>query len=147
MLIGYPDEVAKAIAFVFSDMLICDDAASAQAVMFAHEVGVHSITLDGDVYELSRTMLGGVALSGSGVLVCVQELCTVEEHVTAVWRVLVELEREEITCCVAKDKWKERTHELEQMLTHGPFNSWGYNMWRTSVWARISSSTVASRSA
>jgi structural maintenance of chromosome 2 len=73
-LVGYPDEVAEAIAFVFSDTLICDDAASAQAVTFAREVGVRSVTLDGDVYEPGGTMSGGAAPSGSGVLMRAQEL-------------------------------------------------------------------------
>ena len=68
-LVGYPDEVAEAITFVFNDTLICDDAASAQAVTFAREVGVRSVTLDGDVYEPSGTMPGGAAPSGSGILV------------------------------------------------------------------------------
>ncbi len=84
LLVGYPDEVAKVIAFVFSNMLICDDAASTQAVIFACKVSMCSITLDSDVYELSGTMLGGAALSGSGVLVHAQELYAVEEHITAV---------------------------------------------------------------
>src|SRR5882757_3831054 len=72
-LVGYPDEVAEAIAFVFSDTLICDDAASAQAVTFAREVGVRSVTLDGDVYEPGGTT--------SGVLMRAQELCAAEERV------------------------------------------------------------------
>jgi structural maintenance of chromosome 2 len=53
-LVGYPDEVAEAIAFVFNDSLICDDVASARAVTFARNVGVRSVTLDGDVHEPSR---------------------------------------------------------------------------------------------
>ena len=57
-LVSYPDEVAEAITFLFNDMLICDDAASAQAVTLARSVGVRSVTLDRDVYEPSRTMSG-----------------------------------------------------------------------------------------
>jgi chromosome segregation ATPase len=80
-LVGYPDEVAEAIAFVFSDTLICDDAASMQAVTFSREVVVRSVTLEGDVYELSRMMSSGAAPSGSGILVRVQELHAAEERV------------------------------------------------------------------
>jgi len=108
-LVGYPDEVAEAIAFVFSDTLICDDAASAQAVTFAREVGVRSVTLDGDVYDPSGTMSGGAAPSGSGVLVRAQEL----RAVAAARRTLAELEREEVARRAARDKWKERKRELE----------------------------------
>ncbi|KAF8489517.1 condensin complex subunit SMC2 [Russula emetica] len=112
-LVGYPDEVAEAIAFVFSDTLICDDAASAQAVTFAREVGVRSVTLDGDVYDPSGTMSGGAAPSGSGVLVRAQELRAVEERVAAARRTLAELEREEVARRAARDKWRERKRELE----------------------------------
>ena len=34
-LVVYSNDVAEAIAFMFNDTLICDDAASAQAVTFA----------------------------------------------------------------------------------------------------------------
>ena len=112
-LVGYPDEVAEAIAFVFSDTIICDDAASAQAVTFSREVGVRSVTLEGDVYEPSGMMSGGAAPSGSGILVRAQELRGAEERVAAARRTLAELEREEASRRAARDKWRERTRELE----------------------------------
>jgi structural maintenance of chromosome 2 len=95
--------LAKAIAFVFSDTLICDDAASAQAVIFACEVCVRSVTLDGDVYELSGTMSGGAAPSGSGILVRAQELRTAEECVAEARRTLGAREREETAGRAAQD--------------------------------------------
>ncbi|KAI0289102.1 condensin complex subunit SMC2 [Russula brevipes] len=112
-LVGYPDEVAEAIAFVFNDTIICDDPASAQAVTFAREVGVRSVTLDGDVYEPSGTMSGGAAPSGSGVLVRAQELRGAEERVAGAKRTLVALEREEAAGRAARDAWRARTRELE----------------------------------
>jgi len=112
-LVGYPDEVAEAIAFVFSDTMICDDAASAQAVTFSREVGVRSVTLEGDVYEPSGTMSGGAAPSGSGILARAQELRVAEERVAAARRALAALEREEVARRAARDKWRERTREIE----------------------------------
>ena len=89
MLVGYPGYVAGAIAFVFNGVLIiCGDAASAQAVAFARNVGVRSVTLDGEVYESSVTMPGGAALSGTGVLVRPQELRVAEERVGDTWKSL-----------------------------------------------------------
>ncbi|KAI9507224.1 condensin complex subunit SMC2 [Russula earlei] len=112
-LVGYPDEVAEAIAFVFSDTLICDDPASAQAVTFSREVGVRSVTLEGDVYEPSGTMSGGAAPSGSGVLVRAQELRAAEERVIAAQRSLAALEREEAAGRAKRDAWRTRTREVE----------------------------------
>ena len=40
---------------MFKDTLICDDAASVQVVSFARYVGVRSVALNGDAYELSRS--------------------------------------------------------------------------------------------
>ncbi|KAI0247376.1 condensin complex subunit SMC2 [Lactifluus subvellereus] len=112
-LVGYPDEVAEAIAFVFSDTLICDDAASAQAVTFARGVGVRSVTLDGDVYDPSGTMSGGAAPSGSGILVRAQELRAAEERVAGARRTLGALEQEEAAGRAARDAWRARTREVE----------------------------------
>ena len=66
---------------MFDDTLICDDAASAQAVTFARNVGVRSVTLDEDVYEPSGTMSGGAAPSRSRLLVRVLEMRGAEERV------------------------------------------------------------------
>ena len=104
-LVGYPDEVAEAIAFVFSDTLICDDAASAQAVTFAREVGVRSVTLDGDVHEPGGTT--------SGVLMRAQELCAAEERVVGVQRSLDGLEREEVAGRAMREAWRARAREIE----------------------------------
>jgi structural maintenance of chromosome 2 len=112
-LVGYPDEVAEAIAFVFSDTMICDDAASAQAITFSREVGVRSVTLEGDVYEPSGTMSGGAAPSGSGILARAQELRVAEERVAAARKTFAALEREEVARRAARDKWRERTREIE----------------------------------
>ena len=112
-LVGYPDEVAEAIAFVFNDTLICDDAAAAQAVTFARNVGVRSVTLDGDVYEPSGTMSGGAAPSGSGVLVRAQELRAAEERVQDARRTFEALEREEAKGRAAREAWRARMRERE----------------------------------
>jgi structural maintenance of chromosome 2 len=112
-LVGYPDEVAEAIAFVFNDTLICDDAASAQAVTFAREVGVRSVTLDGDVYEPGGTLSGGAAPSGSSVLVRAQEPRAAEERVVGAQRTLAALEGEDVAARAKRDVWRARTRGVE----------------------------------
>jgi len=87
--------VAKAIAYVFSDTLICDDAESAKRVTFHREVGVRSVTLQGDVYDPSGTLSGGSAPSGSGVLIQVQKLLDAESRLNEARGTLKALEVEE----------------------------------------------------
>lgn len=98
---------------MFNDTMICDDPQSAQAVTFARNVGVRSVTLEGDVYEPSGTMSGGAAPSGSGVLVRAQELRAAEERVAQARGTLEALEREEAAARPGRDAWRARTRELQ----------------------------------
>lgn len=112
-LVGYPDEVAKAMEYVFSDTLICDDSDSAKRVTFNREIGVKSVTLQGDVYDPSGTLSGGAAPSSNHVLVSVQELLDAERNLqTAVTR-LRSLEQEEARTKGVRDAWKTLSHNLE----------------------------------
>lgn len=113
-LVGYAEEVASAMAYVFGDTMICDDAASAKLVTFSPQVGgIRSVTLDGDVYDPSGTLSGGSAPSSSGTLVRAQELLTAERKVGDAKRKLDELERAEERGREEKDKWRKLIRELE----------------------------------
>lgn len=78
-LIGYDQDVAQAMAYVFGDTIIAADKETAQKVTFHPSLRVKSVTLDGDVYDPSGTLSGGAAPSSSGILVKVQELKSVEK--------------------------------------------------------------------
>ena len=113
-LVGYPDEVANAMAYVFGDTLVCDDAASAKLVTFSKEVGgVRSVTLDGDVYDPSGTLSGGSAPNSSGILVKVQELQQVEHKLREASQRLQTLEREAESSRGGREQWKRLAGELE----------------------------------
>ena len=73
-LIGYDDEVAKAMEYVFGSTLVCDDAETAKRVTFDPAVRMKSVTLEGDVYDPSGTLSGGSSPNSSGVLVTLQKL-------------------------------------------------------------------------
>lgn len=112
-LVGYPNDVAKAIAYVFSDNMICDDADAAKRVTFSKEVGVRSITLAGDVYDPSGTLSGGSAPSGSGILIKVQELMEIEGNLDTARQRLAALEKEEEQGRRGKDEWRRLARDLE----------------------------------
>ena len=112
-LVGYSEEVSTAMAYVFSDTLICDDAASAKLVTFSKEVGVKSVTLDGDVYDPSGTLSGGSAPNSSGILVKVQELQEAERKVKKAEDRLRALEGEMAKGKGKREAWKKLEHELE----------------------------------
>ncbi|RMD41665.1 hypothetical protein DV735_g3435, partial [Chaetothyriales sp. CBS 134920] len=73
-LVGYEDQVSKAIEFVFGNTLICEDAETAKKVTFNPAVRLKSVTLQGDVYDPSGTLSGGSSPNSSGVLVVLQQL-------------------------------------------------------------------------
>ncbi|KAG6829207.1 hypothetical protein H0H92_005336 [Tricholoma furcatifolium] len=112
-LVTYDDEVANAIAYVFSDNFICDDAESAKRVTFSREVGVRSVTLDGDVYDPSGTLSGGSAPSGSGILVRVQALLAVGVQLSEAREELEALEDDETRTRKVREEWRQLCRELE----------------------------------
>ncbi|KAH8113153.1 condensin complex subunit SMC2 [Phellopilus nigrolimitatus] len=113
-LVGYPDEVSNAMAYVFGDTLVCDDAESAKLVTFSKEVGgVRSVTLDGDVYDPSGTLSGGSAPSGSGILVKVQELQRAEQKLREARQRLEALEVEAERSRAGREQWKRMASDLE----------------------------------
>jgi structural maintenance of chromosome 2 len=71
------------MAYVFGDMLVCDDKETAQKVTFNKAVGVKSVTLEGDVYDPSGTLSGGAAPSSSGLIIKVQEINKLEQEIAA----------------------------------------------------------------
>ncbi|KAL7950305.1 RecF/RecN/SMC, partial [Trichoderma barbatum] len=73
-LVGYDDEVASAMEYVFGNTLICADAETAKRVTFDPNVRMRSITLEGDSYDPSGTLSGGSSPNSSGVLVTLQKL-------------------------------------------------------------------------
>ncbi|KAH7886786.1 condensin complex subunit SMC2 [Phlebopus sp. FC_14] len=110
-LIGFPDEVARAMAYVFGDTIICADAESANAVTFGAKV--RSVTLNGDVYDPSGTLSGGAPPSGSGTLLRVQELLDAEKRLEQAKGRLVELERGAEAGRERRERWRKLSREVE----------------------------------
>ncbi|CDO76576.1 hypothetical protein BN946_scf184950.g2 [Trametes cinnabarina] len=111
-LIGYPEEVVNAMFFVFGSTFICDDAETAKQVTFSREIGVRSVTLDGDVYDPSGTLSGGSAPNSSGVLLKVQELLEAEGNLQAARERLAVLEREDERIRGMRENWRALSRDL-----------------------------------
>jgi structural maintenance of chromosome 2 len=118
-LVGYPQEVANAMSYVFSDTLVCTDADSAKKVTFSAEVAVRSVTLEGDVYDPSGSLTGGAAPSGSGILIKAQELMEVGGRLETARRMLDGLEKEGERKKQAREEWRRLKRELEMKEHEG----------------------------
>ncbi|KAG9312704.1 condensin complex subunit SMC2 [Chiua virens] len=88
-LIGYPNEVARAMAYVFGDTIVCADAKSANAVT------------------------GGAPPSGNGMLLRVQELVEAERSLEQANTRLAELERAEGASRDRRERWKKLSRDVE----------------------------------
>ena len=119
-LIGYDEEVAAAMDYVFGSTLVCEDAETAKRVTFDPAVRLKSVTLEGDVYDPAGTLSGGSAPNSSGVLVTLQELNRVKQQLSVEERTLAEvqatIEREQTKLDKARNVKQElelKTHEIK----------------------------------
>jgi len=58
-LVGYSEEVTKAIEHCFGSTIVCDRPDVAEAIAFHPQVRNKTVTLDGDTYDPSGTLTGG----------------------------------------------------------------------------------------
>lgn len=116
-LIGYNDEIAAAMEYVFGSTLVCQDAETAKRVTFDPSVRMKSVTLEGDVYDPSGTLSGGSSPNSSGVLVTLQKLNAITTELTA-----REDEQAALQATMAKDKKKldsaKRTKQELDLKSH-----------------------------
>ena len=82
-LVGYADDVAAALEYVFGSTLVCRDAATAKRVTFDAAVRLKSVTLEGDVYDPAGTLSGGSAPAQNSVLLRIHEVAALERRIDA----------------------------------------------------------------
>ncbi|KAI5307199.1 Rab GDP dissociation inhibitor alpha [Ascosphaera pollenicola] len=126
-LIGYDEEVAAAMQYVFGMTLICQDADAAKRVTFDPAVRLKSVTLEGDVYDPSGTLSGGSSPNTSGVLVVLQHLNEITQELAGKEKELRHLrdllarEKEKLDYCKAiQERLDLKTHEIK--LTEDQIN-------------------------
>ncbi|UKZ73959.1 hypothetical protein TrVFT333_001613 [Trichoderma virens FT-333] len=111
-LVGYDDEVASAMEYVFGNTLICADAETAKKVTFDPNVRMRSITLEGDSYDPSGTLSGGSSPNSSGVLVTLQKLNTLTRQLHE-----AETQLKDIQVMIAREKSKlDQARRIQQDL-------------------------------
>ena len=98
-LIGYDDEVSKAMEYVFGNTLICEDAETAKKVTFDPSVRMKSVTLEGDVYDPSGTLSGGSSPNSSGGLLVMQQINALNRDMAA-----KEIELQELQALLSREK-------------------------------------------
>jgi structural maintenance of chromosome 2 len=77
-LVGYEEEVRKAMEYVFGSAIICDNPEIAKAIAFDKNIRTRTVTLDGDVYDPSGTLTGGSKNQAGMMLARIDELATAQ---------------------------------------------------------------------
>ena len=77
-LIGYDDEVERAMQHVFGNTIICDSSTTAEAIAFDKNIRCKTITLEGDTYDPSGTISGGSKSSIGSLLTRISDLATMK---------------------------------------------------------------------
>ncbi|QLL32266.1 hypothetical protein HG536_0C04350 [Torulaspora globosa] len=80
-LVGYEEDVSKAMQFIFGNSLICHDAETAKKVTFHPQIRTRSITLQGDVYDPEGTLSGGSRSNTTSLLIDLQKYNAVMQQI------------------------------------------------------------------
>lgn len=103
-LIGYDNEVSRAMEFIFGGSLICNDAETAKKVTFNPQIRTRSITLQGDVYDPEGTLSGGSRNNNSSLLIDIQKYNAASEKIDELQNQLK----------ILQDKLNEQEHTYKQ---------------------------------
>ncbi|EKM76313.1 hypothetical protein AGABI1DRAFT_63367 [Agaricus bisporus var. burnettii JB137-S8] len=112
-LVGYPEELSKAMSYVFGSTFICSDAETAKRITFHQSIHTRSVTIEGDVYDPQGSLSGGSAPSGNRILLDVQKLLEVESELREVKRELEEVEEEGRRSEKVREEWRAGKRDLE----------------------------------
>lgn len=107
-LVGYEDQVNKAMEYVFGSTFVCADAETAKLVTFNPAVRTRCVTLDGDIYDPSGTLSGGSSPNSSGILIQIQKLNEITRQLEAYKAELREL-------IVVMDRGGKKTEEARKL--------------------------------
>jgi structural maintenance of chromosome 2 len=112
-LVGYPEEISKAMAYVFGSTFICSDAETAKRITFHGSIHTRSVTIEGDVYDPQGSLSGGSAPSGNKILLDVQKLLDVENELRDAKGELDVVEEEGRKSEKVREEWKLLKRDLE----------------------------------
>ncbi|KAJ2322122.1 Structural maintenance of chromosomes protein 2 [Coemansia sp. RSA 2704] len=113
-LIGYPEELDKAMAYVFGSTFVCKDPQTAEQMAFHKNIRKKAVTLEGDVYDPAGTMQGGAKPSSAGILSRLQVLKDTRTQCTTLRKELASIEAQLTAIDELKDEYMQisREHDL-----------------------------------
>ncbi|KAI9476848.1 Structural maintenance of chromosomes protein 2 [Coemansia sp. RSA 1085] len=113
-LVGYPEELEKAMAYVFGSTFVCKDPQTAEQMAFHKNIRKKAVTLEGDVYDPAGTMQGGAKPSSAGILTRLQTLKDARQQCALLRKELASIESQLAAIDEIKDEFMQisREHDL-----------------------------------
>ncbi|KAJ2553755.1 Structural maintenance of chromosomes protein 2 [Coemansia sp. RSA 1878] len=112
-LIGYPDDLEKAMAYVFGSTFVCKDPQTAEQMAFHKNIRKKAVTLEGDVYDPAGTMQGGAKPSSAGILNRLQALKNTRQQHAALRKELAAIDAQLAAIDELKDEYVQISRERD----------------------------------
>lgn len=112
-LVGYDEEVTRAMQHVFGNAIICDTSAVAQAIAFDRNIQCRTITLEGDTYDPAGTATGGSKSQIGSVLSGISDLAELRANLDSCKQKLKSMEKQLSAIEATGTTFKELSEKLE----------------------------------
>ncbi|XP_075111313.1 structural maintenance of chromosomes protein 2-1 isoform X2 [Nicotiana tabacum] len=112
-LIGYDEELKSAMEYVFGSTFVCKTIDAAREVAFSREVGIPSVTLEGDIFQPSGLLTGGSRRGGGDLLRQLHALAEAESKLLFHQKCLSEIDAKINQLLPLQRKFKDLKAQLE----------------------------------
>ncbi|XP_015877794.3 structural maintenance of chromosomes protein 2-2 [Ziziphus jujuba] len=112
-LVGYDEELKRAIEYVFGSTFVCKTIDAAKEVAFNRETRTPSVTIEGDIFQPSGLLTGGSRRGGGVLLRQLHDLAEAELKLSAHQKRLNEIEQKIAELLPLEKKFKELKSQLE----------------------------------
>ncbi|KAK4350728.1 hypothetical protein RND71_030041 [Anisodus tanguticus] len=112
-LLGYDEELKSAMEYVFGSTFVCKTIDAAREVAFSREVGIPSVTLEGDIFQPSGLLTGGSRRGGGDLLRQLHALAEAESTLSSHQKLLSEIDAKINQLIPLQRKFKDLKAQLE----------------------------------
>ncbi|KAK4734311.1 hypothetical protein R3W88_008572 [Solanum pinnatisectum] len=112
-LVGYDEELKSAMEYVFGSTFVCKTIDAAREVAFSREVGIPSVTLEGDIFQPSGLLTGGSRRGGGDLLRQLHALAEAQSKLSIHQKCLSEIDAKINQLIPLQRKFKDLKAQLE----------------------------------
>jgi structural maintenance of chromosome 2 len=91
-LVGYDDEVAAAMEYVFGNTIVCRTSDDAKRVTFHKDIKARTVTYNGDSFDPAGTLTGGAQTSNGSMLLKLERLAKLQAKLDEAEQQMADLE-------------------------------------------------------